>query len=424
MALAAVSVTSNPNKGRQIQPIVGIQGISTGGQLLMNGPVNSRVHRGSFQCSGFGYGMLSPGTTITLEAGDTGTGTFTPVMGTGNNIGQVTGVTIGNTNSSKGAGTYPLTITDAVGVGATGTYTVNGSNVITAAAIVITGLTGPIPPDLFFPASIQHKVNGIIMRDIFAADILAQVYAQKNIIGYIPRAGELPFYYTEPWRNVNRHNDTTSWDLVNQSTWTIQANIASTVGAPAVTGWYEFDYIRNARAQTGNGAAVDINGNVVAAGKTGMFPFVQPIRHHSYQNTVPGGVSNINWLPFDFPIVRMWFNETGPGSITQIEIWEDSNQIELLTFEQGLEAYGAYGFTFGKGTVTDTSQTGGVVNSAWNNAQAFSKNFKTYDGLFISDPDQRLFKALIVAKQFIVKVTSTANTNLNVFMETLPGAYK
>lgn len=423
MATSAVSVTANPNKGRLIQPIVGIQGISTGGNLLMNGPVNSRVHRGSFQCSGFGYGMLVA-TVLTLSAGDTGTGTLLPIMGTGNNIGQVVGVTIGNTNSTKGAGTYPITITDPVGVGATGTYTVNGSNVITSAAIVITGATGPIPPDLFFTGSVQHKVNGIIMRDIFASDILAQVYAQKAIIGYVPRAGELPFYYTEPWRNVNRHNDTTSWDLVGQSTWTIQAGIANTVGAPAVTGWYEFDYIRNARPGMGNGAAKDINNNVVPAGKQGLFPFVQPIRHHSYQNTVPGGVSNINWLPFDFPIVRMWFNETGPGSIQQLEIWEDSNQIELLTLEQAIEAYGAYGFFFAKGTVTDTNQVGAVVNSVYAPAQAVSKNFKTYDHLFIADPDQRLFKALIVDKQFIVKVTSSANTNLNVFMEVLPGAYR
>lgn len=423
MATSAVSVTANPNKGRLIQPIVGIQGINTGGQLLMNGPVNSRVHRGSFQCSGFGYGMLTV-PTITLQAGDAGTGTFAAVMGTGNNIGQIVGVTILTTNSTRGAGTYPLTITDPVGVGAAGTYTVNGANTITAAVITVTGLTGPIPPDLFFPQSIQHKVNGVIMRDIFAVDILAQVFAQQGIIdGYVPRAGELPFYYTEPWRNVNRHNDTTSWDLVGQSTWTIQANIAATVGAPGVQGWYEFDYIRNARAQTGNGAAKDINGNVVPAGKIGMFPFVQPIRHHSYQNTVPAGVSNINWLPFDFPIVRMWFNETGAGSITQLEIWEDSNQILLVTFEQGLEAYGAYGFSFGRGTVTVT-QTGAVVNGAWSSTQACTHNFKTYDGLYIADPDQRLFKALIVDKQFICKVTSTANTNLNVFMETLPGAYK
>jgi hypothetical protein len=296
--------------------------------------------------------------------------------------------------------------------------------VITAAAITNPASVGPIPPDLFFSGNFTQKVNGIIIRDINPIDMLGIAYAQKAITGYVPRAGELPFYFTEPWRNVNRHNDTTSWDLVGQSSWQILAPIANTVGSPGVLGWYEFDYIRNARTQTGNGQVKDINGNVIPAGKMGSVPFVQPVRQHSFQIPLAAGTQTINYLPFDFPIVRMWFTETGPGSISQLEIWEDSNQILLVTAEQGFEIYGPYGFLFGKGTVTDTSQVGAVVNGVYSPTQPTSKNFRTYDAAFISDPDQRLFKALIIDKQFLVKITSTGNTNVNIMMETLPGAYR
>jgi hypothetical protein len=408
--------TTNPNKGRLINFILGFQGVNAGGQMTVNMPVNSRVHRGSLQCSGIAY--QSP--VAKLEAADTGTGTFTLTTVAG----VITAIAIATTNSSLGAGTYPLTITDVAGggIGATGTYTVNGANVITAAVITLGGVVGPVDPTIFF-TSFQQSVNGSIMRDIDPVDILSIAFAQRKITQYTPRAGELPFYFTEPWRNVNRHNDTTSWDLIGQSTWQIKGGITRNITNPGVTGWYEFDFIRNQRQQTAPaGGAIDINDLPVKAGQKYWAPFVQPVVQHSYNVPVVSGMLNVNWLPFSHPISRIWMIETGPGSIYQLEVYEDGNKVLEVTDEQNFEIYGPYGFDIGKGPIT-VSQTGAFVAGTYQPAQVVSQTFQTYDGAFVSDPDQRLFKALQCAKTFNIRVYSSAGTNVRIVMETLPGVY-
>lgn len=409
--------STNPNTGRLINFILGFQGVNSGGQMTVNMPVNSRVHRGSLQCSGIAY---TSGATITKDPADTGTAAFTPII----TAGVITGVTVTNTVSSLADGTYPLTITDVPGggIGATGTYTV-ATLVVTAAAITLGGVIGPVDPSIFF-TTFQQSVNGVIMRDIDPDDMLSIAFAQSQITRYVPRAGELPFYFTEPWRNVNRFNDTTSWDLIGQSTWQIKGGITRNITSPGVSGWYEFDFLRNQRTQTaGAGGAIDINGNKVAAGKNYMAPFCQPVRQHSYSIPVVSGMYNINWLPFDVPIDRIWLVETGPGSIFQLEIYEDGNKILEVTDEQGFEIYGPYGFTLGQGTVLQT-QVGAVVNGTYEPSQEVLQNFVTYDAAFISDPDQRLFKALQISKSFNIRTYSTTQTNVKVVIESLPGAFK
>lgn len=418
-ATSPVAASTNPNKGRLINFILGFQGVNSGGQMTVNMPVNSRVHRGSLQLSGIAY---TSGVTITKLAGDTGNVVFTAVIAAG----VITGVTFpGGATSSEADGVHALVITDVPGggIGATGTYTV-ATGVVTAAAITLGGVIGPVAPDIFF-TSFQQSVNGIIMRDIDPVDILGIAFAQSLAMdGYIPRAGELPWFFTEPWRNLNRHNDTTSWDLIGQSTWQIKAGITRNITSPGVTGWYEFDFIRNARRQIAPaGGAVDINGVSVKAGAAYMKPFCQPVRQHSYNLPVVSGMYNINWLPFDVPISRIWLAETGPGSIYQLEIYEDGNKILEVTDEQNFETYGPYGFNIGKGPIT-IPQTGAVVNGTYQPSQAVSSQFITYDGAYISDPDQRIFKALQVAQTFNIRVYSSAQTNCRVVMETLPGAFK
>jgi hypothetical protein len=414
-ALAAVS--SNPNSGRLINFILGFQGVTPGGQMTVNMPVNSRVHRYSLQCSGIAY--QAPVILPTLA--DTGNVVFTPVFSGG----VITGVTFpGGATSSLADGTYALRISDVPGggIGATGTYTV-ATGVVTAAVITLGGVIGPVSPDIFF-TSFQNSVNGVIMRDIDPDDILGIPFAQNKITQYIPRAGELPVYFTEPWRNSNRFNDTTSWDLIGQSTWNMKGGITRNITSPGVTGWYEFDFIRNQRQQTApQGGAIDINGVRVAAGKPYMAPFCQPVRQHSYSIPVVSGMYNINWLPFDVPISRIWLIETGPGSIFQVEIYEDGNKILEVTDEQNFETYGPYGFLIGKGAVP-VAQLGAVVNGTYEPAQAVSQSFLTYDAAFVSDPDQRLFKALQCSKSLNIRVYSSAQTNIRVVMESLPGAFK
>jgi|HubBroStandDraft_2_1064218.scaffolds.fasta_scaffold00568_17 hypothetical protein len=413
------------NIGRQINFISGITGVSPGGVSTIQMPTNLRAHRLDFNCSGIAY--QSP--TATKEAADTGTGTFTLTVTNG----VITAIAIATSNSSLGAGTYPLTILDSlytaanglvyrVGQGATGTYTVNGSNVITAAAITLGGVVAPIPPELFF-TSFKQLVNGVNIRDIQPAEIMRIQAANPQFAPWLystataanqggpylsgtgatasglqvggalsgALAGNLPVFFTEPWRNLNHHNEVTSWDLFGQGTWQIQAGVASNITSPSLVGAYEFDNRRNTRPSTKGGTTTNV-------------PFLQPVAQHQFAYPVPTGRFDLTTLPAAYPISRIWLYETnsttgarlGAGSIYQLEIYQDGNKILEVTADEMNEMYNEYGF-----------------------------NTAIYDAAYIADPDQRLWKALKIASAtgLLVRVYSTTSAVLNVIMETLPGAY-
>jgi hypothetical protein len=402
------------NRGRLINFIIGVTGVVAGGQAVINNPTALRAHMMSLQCSGIGYNLRST-VAVNNAAGTLAAGQITATVVNG----QITGLTIVTAAFTQANGTYPLTFTDPVGIGAAGTYTI-AANVITLVTLTSGGVVGPIPPDLFF-TSFQQSIGGTLFRDINPVDILAIAYAQSKISQYIPRAGELPVFYTEPWRNMNQRNDTTSWDLFGQTTWQIKMGIVSAVTSPSVIGHYEFDGIRNTRKQTG------ANGTVTKVA------FLNPVRQHAFTIPVPAGRFDINYLPADAPIARMWLGETGPGSIYQVEVYQDGNKILEATLDEIMAAYGRYGFILAQGNAAGSltagtqvlTQTGTVVAGTYSPTQVVTQQFKTYDAAFIADPDQRLYKALQIAKTngLILRVYSAAATNLNILMETLPGGY-
>jgi hypothetical protein len=227
------------------------------------------------------------------------------------------------------------------------------------------------------------------MRDISAANT-QRINAANPQNGWVPSAGEFARFYTEPWRNLNQHNEVTSWDLAGQNTWQYQIGIAANVTQPSIVGAYEFDYERNTRPQT-------------VGGKVERVPFLQPVRHHQYSFPVGAGRFDLTTLPWDFPIGRLWMYETdlntgarlGVGSIYQVELYQDGNKVMENTLAQNQQTLAEYGF-----------------------------NYNIFDAAFVSDPDQRLFKALHVQKQLILRVYSTTAANLNVVIESLPGAFQ
>jgi hypothetical protein len=360
------------NFGASINIISGIQGVSAGGQASINMPVNQRIHRETYQCSGIAYGLNGTPTAVptAVDAGATFSLSVTN--------GVITGINITGAVSTKAAGTYPLTISDAnytalngnvvkVGQGATGTYTVNGANVVTAAAITSGGTVSVVPPELFFTSQ-KRQVNGVVIRDMSVANTVRIARANS----YVPADGEYPVFFTEPWRKIVDHDQATAWDLFGQSTYQIIYGISSAISSPQLTGTYEFDYLRNARRGP----------------KGEQVLFLRPIKHHTFTYNVPAGVYNITSLPIDFPIQRMWLNETGKGSITQIELYQDGNKVMEGTFTQADEMLKQYEF----------------------NPQVFDYNV-------VFDPDQRLGKALKVSNALVFRVYSAAPTALNVNME-------
>lgn len=420
------------NRGRQINFLTGITGVAAGGQAVINMPVNLRLHRLKLQC----YGICYSAPVI-----QNGTGAFSSGQITANvTAGVITSFNIVTSAYTQANGTYPLVIVDPSGFGATGTYTI-ASNVITAATVTGGGTVAPVPPAIFL-TSVQHSINGVLFRDILPVDVLSIAQAQGSPLGnpsfigtptvatnlytptsnsgidyratYIPRPGELSIYFTEPWRNVNQNNEITSWDLFGQSTYQIKFGITTGVTSPQLNGIYEFDFQRNLRNSTANG-------------KTTQVPFLQPVRQHSFNIVVPSGRFDINYLPIDFPIARMWLQETGPGSIQQVEVYQDGNKVLETTAEQITEMYGDYGFNVGVAGLTGLAapQVTLAANALTGQpAGSFYCPITTYDAAFVADPDQRIGKALQVANQMILRVYSANPTTLKVVIESLPGAFQ
>lgn len=381
------------NQGRLINFINGITGVSAGGQAVVNMPVNRRYHSLSLQCTGVNYsGGTGKAITALTGTGVSATGTLTVVNGVPTAIAIVaggSGWTVGDT----------FTIADDTGAGFVGTVaTVTGGppGALATATVTVAGTPTAISPISFFN-SVKLLVNGVNMRDISPTEILKICIAN----GYLPRRGELPIFFTEPWRNLNEPPWVTSWDLFGQSTFQIQMGIASTVSNPGLVGCQEFDYQRNLRPD----------------GKGGLIPFLQPMAHHSFTFPIVAGRNDINTLPFNFPISRMWLQGSTPGSITQVEVDQDGNKPFEATQEQILESYRQYGITFGDPTYLNQNySTVGALKSAYQQPIYF-------DSAFVADFDTRWWEALKCQSSMILRVYSSVAQTLTVVMETLPGSF-
>lgn len=372
MASSTVSAQAQ-NFGASINIISGIQGVAAGAQASINMPVNNRIHRETFQCTAIAYGLNGTPTAVPAVAG---TETFTAVVTNG----IISAIVITNAVTAKGAGTYNITITDPayaalngntvnVGQGATATYTVNGANAVTAVNITNSGIVSFVPPELFFTSQ-KRLVNGVVIRDISAADSMRIYMANIGPTARAPQNGELPIIFTEPWRKIVDHDQATAWDLIGQSTYQILYGIASNITSPSLNGTYEFDYLRNARM---------VDGKQVL--------FLRPIKQHTFTYNVPAGLYNVTSLPVDFPIQRMWLKETGKGSILSCELYQDGNKVlegTYIQIDQMLEQY--------------------------------SFNGQIYDLNVVFDPDERLGKALKV-ENLVFRVYSSAPVALNITME-------
>lgn len=388
----------NPqNKGRLINFVNGITGVASAANAVVNMPVNQRYHRITFQCAAVNYtgGTSLAVTKITSSAG--AAATITPTI--------VNGVVTGGTITAGGTGWTvgdTFTFTDATGTGFIGTVaTVTGGPPGAIATFTVTsgGTASPIEASKMLTA-LKLLVNGVVIRDI-VPDLIQRINIAN---GLFPSLGQLTCYFTAPWRNVNQQNEVTSWDLFGQSTFQIQATISATVVNPSLTAEQEFDYLRNVRPNPADG------------GKTTV-PFLQPEAQHSFTWPIVSGRNDINTLPFAFPITRMWLLGSTPGNISQTEVFQDGNKPFEALLAQGLQMYEDYGFQFGQPNyINQTRPTSNTLLAAYTAPVYF-------DTAFISDPDQRWWKALKCQNSMILRVFSNIAQALTIVQETLPGSF-
>jgi coat protein len=225
--------------------------------------------------------------------------------------------------------------------------------------------------------ALKLLVNGINMRDITPVNT---INIAKSV-GLNPSPGVLPINFTQPQRNFLAANDSNSWDLAGQSTFSVQVGIAAGAVNPTLIGIMEFDYLRNVRTDTGGAQA----------------PFLQPVSQHQFIINGAAGRNDIVILPFDYPISRLWISSGAGNNITLLEIYQDGNKIIEGTPAELNEGNADYGILVGGANPFETAA--------------------------VFDQDGRWWKSLKCANSFNVRVTLAAADTINIVQETLPGAY-
>lgn len=228
-------------------------------------------------------------------------------------------------------------------------------------------------------SSAKILVNGTNMRDISPANVIGLA----KVSGYAPAVGELPITFTEPARNMLVPNDSNSWDMAGQSTFSLQFGIlAGTV--PGLTGVMEFDFLRNQR-DAGDAAHTQI-------------PFLQPIAQHQFLINGNAGRNDIVNLPYDFPISRLFVTSGAGNNISLLEVYQDGNKIVEGTPAQINQLAAQYGFLLG--------------------------GANPFESAAIFDVDSRWWKSLKCANSLNLRVTLTNADTITVLEEMLPGAYQ
>ena len=391
------------NYGRLTNLITGIQGVSAGGQASINMAVNQRIHGENFQCTGIAWDAA---TKVTVVGSSGGAGAvLTPTIVNG----VITAVAITNGGSAY-AGTITVSVAD--GVYGTNLFAANitatqSAGAINSVTIVSGGVVSPVPVERFF-TSFKHLVNGTIIRDISAQEILSLALANNelpftHVAGGVtdPCAGttngtsfpwlsgvynssvepyvigQLPIYMTEPWRKIVSHDSATSWDLFGQSTYQILAGITANITSPGLVGTYDFDYLRNATRNQNGTAQL----------------FLKPVKQHSFTFNVPAGMYDVTTLPVTFPIQRLWIYSASTVPY-QVELYADGNKVLEGTAEQVKQVLRDYNF-----------------------------NTIPFNLPCIFDKNQRLGDALKIARTLDVRVWNTNAGAMTVLMESTPPAY-
>lgn len=360
------------NLGHLVNFITGIQGVTAGGNAVVNLPVNLRYHSLIFNCTAVNYtGGAGKAITKITGSGTGATGTLSVTNGV------PTAITIVSGGSGWNVGDT-FTIADTTGTGFVGTVaTVTGGppGALATATVTIAGSPSAVDPVTLL-TSVKITVNGINMRDISPANIIA---IQKGN-GYTPALGELSIFFTEPWRRIIMPNEVTSWDMFGQSNFSVQLGISSAVTSPGLTGVYEFDYERNQRPGP--------NGQPV--------PFLQPVAQHQFSYNAVSGRNDVNNLPFSYPIDRVWVKSAN-DDVYQLEVYQDSNKVMEATTAEISQDLAPFGMNPANGG---------------------------FDTAYISDPDQRIWKALKCGNSFVTRVYTNSTEALTFVIESLPGAYQ
>lgn len=399
---ARALMRANPylNIGRQRNFITGIQGVTPGGQAQINFACDRRYHRLIFQCSAV-YINYTGGAALTFV--NLTHPTATPVTGTLAVSSGVPGaVSAVSATGAIGWVTNDVAqVLDATGAGAT--FTVTASGGVPSAFVYASGTNVPqaIQPAIML-GTVKMLVNGVNV-----CDLTAQQEIQRALFNFMPIGrGQLPILFTEPWRNLTRWPEITSWDMAGQSSFQLQIAINGTfngvaISVPALSGYMEFDYIRNT---AGGPILAKIYQQLLSNGNAPA-PVLMPISRHAFSFQANAGLNlyGQGQIPFNYPILRMYILGSSPGNITQLEIDQDATKVE--------EAY------------IIPSTTPGQLPQEPEALSEYGFNISIFDAVYVADITQRVSGALKCQTNLQLKIYSAVQQNLTIIQEKLPKSY-
>jgi hypothetical protein len=182
----------------------------------------------------------------------------------------------------------------------------HGAKLVVSGTVAAAPSTDPIA----IVEYVRLSANGVLMRDLTPAEILK--IAALN--GITAAAGELPLFFTEPWRQTIDGQELTSWDVTQfkqpAAVITAEVKFLNVVAlAPTLKVQIEYDYQSNI-VNTANGPA--FFNNIVK-----ILPLTK---------LCAGGANDVDNCPLKFPIQRVHL-AVSANAILSVEITRDGEKV-------------------------------------------------------------------------------------------------
>lgn len=217
-------------------------------------------------------------------------------------------------------------------------------------------------------SKVRLYVNGQIMRDLTPA----QYIAIASLNGITASTGEIPIFFSEPWRATVLGEEATSWDLFEQTKCTLEITFKTGINSPQCKVLASYDYGRNVSGNTN---------------------FLSIIKQLVQTYNAPSGQYDLVTIPVSNPLQRIHLSAS-TGTITNVDVYRDNEKVH-----EGSD----------------------VQNSM------FLKDYKLVGTAFtypiVFDYEQQISSPLVVGKDLLVRPTLSAANTLTVLIESRANGY-
>jgi len=407
MTATASKVTKyrrNPssNYGVQVEPIPGIN--LTAQQMTVAHACDRRYHQFTYNCTAVNYtgSVVGSPKSITVVKSTSGAGGTAYITVNAFNVPTTATIVTGGTGYVTGD---VVMVTDATGYGQQWTVTAASGAITALTLIANTAAPTPINPVLLIN-TIQITVGTTVVLQTDASMELFRAYFNYGAdatpkIDY----GQLPIYFTEPWRNLT-DGRSTSWDMAGQASFSTKFLLNQGYQQVSIQGVLVYDYIRNTVA----GEIDQVTYQSYVSSGNFPAPSLKIIKRQLVTPQLNANQTIIQpqLIPTGWPILRMHFFVPNQNSIEQILLVADTQVIQQGNI--GSQANGA---------VPDQLFEL-LVERGFNVGLSSDGLFNDYS--YVADYDQRTQNKLKVTN-LKLQLESAVAQNMTILLESLETTY-